>query len=508
MKKLKLLAIMLVMFTFVATVYAADMSKEFSAILTNGKLVLNSFKPSNADEAMMVLEMYIMENHPNFSVDSKSYNEDYTSCKIMYINPSNGAVQEEHVVSIEYNYDKNIKKIVDSYVEKLPTNKAFEVKDMELVNFWINSKGDPQNLINYSSDFKKNVDYKNFRLDIRMGDVSEFYTMAGGIADFKYEGTVYAIKDEIETEAKHKLYVPTTVGDTKEELIEAIQSRIDKELGKGKVKITAYEKTIPAYYNDLYDSKIAEAQAKLDAELAKTPDEQDQMLILNYKNELSSAQAFKAYFEKAYNETDGDLYFLHEAEGNYYFNAQVGNKNYMFIIVKSNEVANDKAEYKTSDMKTDIMVETKAVTLPLDTQVIVSKLTDGVEYDRIIKILNVETSDMFNIKLYSESTDSFVTQLANGTFKVRIPLDSKFQGKDVVVYYTDASGKVTEHEVTVENGYAVFTTDHFSIYTLAVKSQRDITPATGINNNIGLVLVVAFISLMGVTVLNSSRKEN
>ena len=40
MKKLKLLAIMLVMFTFVATVYAADMSKEFSALLTNGKLVL------------------------------------------------------------------------------------------------------------------------------------------------------------------------------------------------------------------------------------------------------------------------------------------------------------------------------------------------------------------------------------------------------------------------------------------------------------------------------------
>lgn len=92
MKKLKLFAIIIAMFLFVmafSTVHAAEMSNEFKSILTDGKLVLNSFQPTNADETMLAIEMYIMENNQNFTVDSTSYNKDYTSCKILYkVNPS------------------------------------------------------------------------------------------------------------------------------------------------------------------------------------------------------------------------------------------------------------------------------------------------------------------------------------------------------------------------------------------------------------------------------------
>ena len=517
MKKLKLFAIIIAMFLFItafSTVHAAEMSNEFKSILTDGKLVLNSFQPTNADEAMLAIEMYIMENNQDFTVDSTSYNKDYTSCKILYkVNPSTGKAQEEHVVSIEYKYDANIKKYIDAYVAKLPAGGTkFEVKDMELVNFWVNAKGNTQYLVNYSEDFKKYVDYKNFALNLRMGDASEFYTMCGGIADFKYEGTIYAIKDGMQAEAKHILYVPTNTTETKEALVKAIQERIDNSVGKGKVKVTAGEKTIPQLYSETYKQQIEEAQAKLDAEKAKPAEEQNQSLILQYQNELDNAKTYLEYFEKAYNTKDGDWYFLHDAIGDYYFTATVGDKEHMFIVVKNDTITNKTVEHKTADLTTNVTVETKNAIIPLDTQIKVEKLTSGAEYDKIVKILNVEESEMFDIKLYSESTNKYVTKLENGTFEVKIPLDPKFEGKNLVVYYTDEAGKVTEYTVKVKDGYATFTTNHFSIYTLAVKTnnntkpEKDETPKTGIVNTTLAVSILTIISVAGITILKNNKK--
>ena len=184
----------------------------------------------------------------------------------------------------------------------------------------------------------------------------------------------------------------------------------------------------------------------------------------------------------------------------------------MFIVVKNDTITNKTVEHKTADLTTNVTVETKNAIIPLDTQIKVEKLTSGAEYDKIVKILNVEESEMFDIKLYSESTNKYVTKLENGTFEVKIPLDPKFEGKNLVVYYTDEAGKVTEYTVKVKDGYATFTTNHFSIYTLAVKTnnntkpEKDETPKTGIVNTTLAVSILTIISVAGITILKNNKK--
>ena len=39
-------------------------------------------------------------------------------------------------------------------------------------------------------------------------------------------------------------------------------------------------------------------------------------------------------------------------------------------------------------------------------------------------------------------------------------------------YQVKGTGEKEEHDVTIKDGYAVFTTDHFSIYTLAEKKSK------------------------------------
>ena len=61
--------------------------------------------------------------------------------------------------------------------------------------------------------------------------------------------------------------------------------------------------------------------------------------------------------------------------------------------------------YKTSDIKTNITITSTDNTLPLDTLIQVKELTSGEEYDKIIKILNTTNNDMFDLKLFSYSTN-------------------------------------------------------------------------------------------------------
>lgn len=93
---------------------------------------------------------------------------------------------------------------------------------------------------------------------------------------------------------------------------------------------------------------------------------------------------------------------------------------------------------------------------------------------------------MFDLKLFSNSLNDYITELENGYFAVKIPVTEKFKNGNLVVYYVTDDGKVEEHEVTLTDGYAVFTTNHFSVYTLAEKvteSEPIKDPENNNNNN-------------------------
>ena len=184
---------------------------------------------------------------------------------------------------------------------------------------------------------------------------------------------------------------------------------------------------------------------------------------------------YKQYFIDSFND-GGDLQFLKNAEGDFFFNVEVIGKeeSYKFVIIKD-DTKLAVPSYTTVDLNTNVSVTTDSSTVPLDTVVEVNKLTEGSEYDRIIEILDIEENETCDIKLYSGSLNKYVTELEDGKFEVKIPVPEKFKGKkNLIVYYVDENNTPIPYTVTIdeEENTVSFLTDHFSIYTLAEKTTQ------------------------------------
>lgn len=494
-------------------VFAEDsMSEEFKLILNeDGKFEMYSVVPESEDDVLnFFMESEKMwDEYPDLSFDE--FSEDYMSCVI-----TNWEIDESHRVDIEYIYNKDTIAVVDEIIKKIPLGEydeefdqydpyLFEVKDMELINYWVNN-GDINDLISYSGEFKELLGYKNFKIDCRRGEDAPFYTMAEGFAPFMNDGSVYDVVN-IGVKAKHVIYVPDETGDTPEELQAAVLKRIEEYIGKDKVEIVGYdqnpldimlsgydesivyaeEKVVEAEgYVAEYEGYIAECETNYDSD----PDYYG-MLIEQYQGNLDNAnyslQMAEEWLENAknakqeyigeYNTVGGENYYLNEAVGDYYFTMAVGGEEYSFVVVKDSERMITPV-YKSSDVKTGITVDSTDSSIPLDTLICVEELTSGTTYEDIMAVLNVKDGKSFDINLFSGSLDKYITKLANGEFKVRIPIGAEFDGKDLIVYYVDENKEIHEYEVTLDGKYAVFTTDHFSVYTLAVAEAVEDTADT------------------------------
>lgn len=142
--------------------------------------------------------------------------------------------------------------------------------------------------------------------------------------------------------------------------------------------------------------------------------------------------------------------------------------------------------FKSNDINSNIEVSTDGV-IPLDTLIKVAKIISGEEYNKIVGLINNTNVEMFDLKLFSAGMNDYITKLDNGTFEVRIPVSNSLKGKDLIVYYVDNGNKVTEYKVTISGDYAVFNTNHFSIYTLAeipsITNTEDNSTNTNTNTN-------------------------
>ena len=559
-----ILVVSMMPMTALAAGTGTTMSEEFKAILNeDGKFVMKSVIPTSEEEAYWFFcEMeHMWEQYPDFRFDL--FSEDFKSCTIYYkYDWSTGIAQESHVVDIVYEYDSDIKTMIDDMVSEFPDGGEeggyyFSVKDMELLSWWLNS-GEINTMIDYSGELKSYINYKNFVIDCRMGMDAEFLTEASGMAPFMYDNVVYN-NIEMGVRGKHIIYVPDGTEMTKEALMAAAQKRVDEYVGAGKVDITYGGHDIRQYYEELYDTEIAGYQTKLEAcateitrlealvsecdtnitnyrstvDLACTelntlydqiaeynslietdPDnaatyeeniekceiriaeyiaskeecennivicEENKMAYMNAistKNlekmnvemSIEWAQDGKTYVLDAYDNEDGEFYFLQSAAGDYWFNMEIGGITYMFVIVVDSDGMVE-PEYKSSDVATDVTVESNDSSIPLDTRINVNKLTSGSVYEKIINTLKVKDNLTFDIKLFSNSLDKYISKLANGKFQVKIPVDEQFIGKSLMVYYVDDNKQIQKYDVTVKDGYAVFETNHFSIYTLAEKTD-------------------------------------
>lgn len=427
------------------------MSEQFQSMLTDGKVVVPSVVPEYGESDGMA---YLLGYLCMYQTEEVEYYPDYISDGVYDITRQvidTGEVLEKHRVEVVFDADLNEKEL--AVAETVANNIPYEVEgtwedengtiyedkcspflitDMEVVNMWANEydRNNPVShihTVNYSGELKEYLGNSNVDFRVTMigaGLDTDLYLEACGEAVILMNDVMYAAVHKVVGQVEHIVYVPDGTATDKDSLMAAAQKRINEYLGSDSKVVISYGGAYNTMSNTWWN-----------------PDDAD------YQAEMMD-------------------YLGLETAPEHYFIATSGDMQYKFLIMadSSKMVV---PSYKTVDAISNVSISSTSSEIPLDTSMRASQLTSGEEYDKVISILDVEENVTYDLKLYSQSTSSYVTELENGTFEVKIPLTDELKGKNLVAYYVDENDKVVEYEVTVEDGYAIFETDHFSIYTIA-----------------------------------------
>ncbi len=419
---------------------------------TEKKYTLKSIPPKDEMMLYSIIETNWEMFEPLFL---DSCDETFTTCTFKENHPNFKAYTN---VKLTWDYDAEIAKIAQKAVDEgLLNNNEFEATDTELLNYIMYGGS----LANYTSSFKNQLSNLNFvsSIDQRGGAFEPFNTAEIGFYRAEYNGTLYAIKDFIEINAPHIIYVPDDATDK----VKAVKARLKDLFGNDASMIEVEEST--ETINELLISEGEDSVGEIG---------NNTFVILTVNNPDSP----------------------------------MSGRMYNFAVFKDSSKINNTIDFKSSDLLTNVSVET-AESIPLDTIVGVTQIASGETYDKIIGILDVEEGEMFDISLTSISQKKSITKLANGKFLVRIPIPEKYNGKSLIVYYVDESNIVTPYEVTAKDGYASFETDHFSTYTLTIdkNAKEPVNPPTGDKVFIYIILLgVSTVGLVGIPVYIKNRK--
>lgn len=500
-----------------------ETSDLFAKLVPGNKITFDYAPPKSIeDEALFLLAETLWEQNPELNFNPESFSSDFKTCEIG-IN-MNTPWEEVHAVQVVWNYDEKVLQTAKTYIDKFPTDRNwFAVSDLELVNYFANYNPDAEtdSFANYSGELKEIFNNANFTLEVetRGGGAAPYFTETIGSAKLIYDGKVYFTAGMLGARGEHTIFVPKDTASTKDALAAAAQKRIDDYLGKGKIKITATDYTVTKFYDDElaeYDEVLADARATLNAEMAKPENERDMFIIWNCQGIIDHTPDYKQQFIDSFKD-GGDHAFLNKAEGGFIFTADVIGKEvaFDFIIVKD-DTKMVVPSFATADLDTNVSVTTTSSSVPLDTVAKVEKLTEGTDFDRITKALDGMQCEIFDINLHSASANKNITKLEDGEFYVTLPIPDEFANKNVTVYYVDDNGKPTEHppvSIDLQNKFVTFTTDHFSVYSLAIKATPggvgeseampepaptpDI-PKTGDSTDMVPFAIIAIIAVLGI----------
>ncbi|MGN0456440.1 MAG: leucine-rich repeat protein [Acutalibacteraceae bacterium] len=117
-------------------------------------------------------------------------------------------------------------------------------------------------------------------------------------------------------------------------------------------------------------------------------------------------------------------------------------------------------DYSLQDNKTGISLDIKN-----NAELVVETLTDSESLDKanVALVNKAEVLALYDISIMNDG----VAVQPDGTAKVRIPTDNA----NAKVYRIETDGTATDMNAVYENGYLVFTTDHFSVYAVAEPVQ-------------------------------------
>lgn len=454
---------------------ASEMSAEFAAMLTDeGKVELNSVHFTDPVDAEIALRKYFEPYETSDSYISVECNNDATICTVKIIDLENNFLnvpREQHDVPVIYKTVNNtIKEKVKEFADAIPQGKVFKLIDMEVINFWLSgyeeAAGDALNMSiinnmgNYSGELKKHLKNSNISVsfDFRRGDDADLMSLALGYGIFKYDNIATYIKGEFGTAAENVIYVPNDTENTKEALMLAAQNRINEYLGN------------------------------------------NTDVVLSYGGLINTLE----YYDVMQEEIDGYYSFLSDIDNNFYFLANIGDGVTHKLVIKRDSTKMNNPTYKTIDLSTNIEISSNDSSIPLDTTIKSTTDIDEVTVEKILKALNITDADIYDLKLFSNSLNENFTQLEDGTFRVKIPLKEEYKDKKLMAYYVREDGKILEYEVEIEDGYAIFYTDHFSIYSLV--------PIANINNpktldNISMYYLIGFIAIIGLLITSLYFKK-
>ena len=183
-------------------------------------------------------------------------------------------------------------------------------------------------------------------------------------------------------------------------------------------------------------------------------------------------------------------------------------KFYEFILI--NVEGEEKADIQVTDNVTNVILDTTTEIVPKNTKLVISKLEKGNKFKNVEESLieGTEKFIVYDITLESEG----VSIQPDGKVKISIPIPDEFGTENVVVYRVEEDGTKTKYDVKIEiiggKAYAVFETDHFSIYTLAVEKEETVetnNPKTG--DEIFFTFVIMVISIIGIVTTIKMKKH-
>ena len=499
-----------------------ETSDEFAKLVPNNTITFDYAPPKSLeDEWIFLLAEELCEKTPELNFNPESFSSDFKTCEIG-INMDT-AKEEVHAVNVKWNYNEKVLDVAKTYIKNFPTDRNwFTVSDLELVNYYANYNPDAENesFANYSGELKAIFNNANFTLEVetRGGGDAPFYTETIGSAKLMHDGKVYFSAGMLGARGEHLFYVPENTASTKDALTAAAQKRIDDYLGKGKIKITATDYTVTKFYDDElagYDEALADARATLNAEMAKPENERDMFVIWDCQGIIDHTPDYKQQFIDSFKD-GGDHAFLNKAEGGFIFTADVVGKDVAFdFIVDKDDDKLAVPTFATVDLNTNVSVKTDSSTVPLDTSIVVEKPENTEIYEKTIESLNATEVETFDIKLHSTSLNDYVEKLDNGNFIVQLPISKELEDKVLAVYYIGDDGKAKEYEVDTKSnaGFATFETNHFSVYSLAIKATPggvgeseampepaptpDI-PKTGDSTDMVPFAIIAIIAVLGI----------
>lgn len=447
---------------------STEMDAHFKKIAPNGKVKINAIKVNDYS----FIESSISSSLSKYNTDKYwviGYcQEDYKDC-VLYINDTiNHKSKKYDVEYIFSNTDNTIFTKVNKYLNNFKNTSGtieqnmFRLDDLENINYKytvIKTGREDLNtlnsIINYSSEIQSILEYGNLTaiLDTRAGWGEEFTAGGFGYLNLLYNGTIYGVVDRVGVKQVNVLYVSDDTNDTRDAYISAALKRVKDYLPNASVSLT--------YAGDL-----------------------DNLDMQNWIIPLE------------------DLIDVDKTLGEYYTLTIDGN-NYSFFIVKdSSKMKNP--EMNTVDLKTNIKVNSDSYEVPLDAKINANILDkNSTEYKNIINKLNLNNGITVDLNLYSGLTDAYITKLNNGKFRVYVPITEEYLNKDLNAYYIKDDGSIEIHKVTVEDGYAVFETNHFSTYTIGTNDL--INPNTF--DNAITWFVLTFVSLIGLSFVTYKLKR-